>query len=60
MIQKQKGNSGYPNKRQLKKKSTQGALCLKKSDADQTPHHAAAGIRRTKPIPSVRMDGKEE
>lgn len=50
MIQKQKGNSGYLNKRQLKKKINPGNTLLEESDADQNPHHAAAGIRRRKQI----------
>lgn len=42
-----KGIQVYLNKWQLKyekKKITQGALCLKKNDADQNPHHTAAGV----------------
>lgn len=40
-----KGNSGYLSKWQLKKINP-GSTLLKKSDADQNPHHAAAGIQR--------------
>lgn len=50
-----------------KKKSTQGALCLKttKSDADQIHTMLLLGLdgsrrREHEPKPSVRMDGQEE
>lgn len=62
---KQKGNSGYLNKRQLKKKKKNQPRehsVRRKSDADQNPHHAAAGIgggsRRRRILQSEWMEEK--